>query len=517
MKFITPILTVLLCGNGFAAAPPLPVAGTWQASDAGVRVGQDAGMTELTFVPQKDSQWPEARIPFSADLTQYNTLSFTVEASAPGAFLILYDPRGARDIIGLSNAMEVRSMPVGKQIDFAWNFVKVPGWISGGGGTFDFSRVTTLGIGYNAAEIPAGQPVTVRFSTPEFSYHAADAAEQALAAQRDAYIAALPQGTTEGKKVIGFCFYPVTGGMACLEDLAKPEVWREFAGLPFDGLYIEALPMPFRDRVFCAGEYPDAAFDAALAAGRKIDFGRFTENFLRIDIVSQQTDADGNVVPVDWFDETVIQAIERKAHQLGRLALELDFAGIGFDNEAYTPDHPYDYVRGYQSSGRSFEEYREQVRRVGARFAAALGEEAPGIDIMLLFGNSSVRMRELAEDRHALLPALIDGMLSIDSVNVIDGFEDSYEYWEPELFRDGLWTIDYAARWSSDPARYRERLGRGFGIWFKNPAPVSEETFRTGLQSALENSDRYVWIYTEGYPRPDYPASYLEVIRGMDR
>jgi hypothetical protein len=96
---------------------------------------------------------------------------------------------------------------------------------------------------------------------------------------------------------------------------------------------------------------------------------------------------------------------------------------------------------------------------------------------------------------------------------------------------------DRAAALSADPARYRQKVSAGFGLWLDHDwradgwkidrveanyfSPVRLEA---SLRAAVEQSDEYVWIYTEkprwwsarGGP-VDLPAAYVDTVRRVRR
>lgn len=96
-------------------------------------------------------------------------------------------------------------------------------------------------------------------------------------------------------------------------------------------------------------------------------------------------------------------------------------------------------------------------------------------------------------------------------------------------------TID-AAGLSVDRSRYRQFLSPAFGIWLDfdwqkkgwNPADLERNHFsphrlESSLRTAIEQSDEYVWIYTEK-PRwwsekgsVDLPKPYVDKIRQVRR
>ena len=87
-------------------------------------------------------------------------------------------------------------------------------------------------------------------------------------------------------------------------------------------------------------------------------------------------------------------------------------------------------------------------------------------------------------------------------------------------------------RLSGLPQRYAGQVQAGFGLWLDyggakrwSTADVTRNFFRPdefarAVRAALEVSDRYVWVYTEGprfFPRSELPEAYLQAIRTARR
>jgi hypothetical protein len=263
-------------------------------------------------------------------------------------------------------------------------------------------------------------------------------------------------------------------------------------------------------------------------------FGRFRENFLRV-----------NVTPgdLDWFDDH--SAVMANLELAASLAKAGGCPGILLDTEPYrgplwdfhaqTKDHHY-----------SLESLSAQVRRRGAEAMAALERGYPGLTVFLTFAYSeplseSIGYRkQVADTRYALLVPFLDGMFGAasDSVVIVDGHEASYPYRDPAQFAAKADTVRHAVRrLVAQPERYSRLLSVGFGIWLDFNSdhigwhadhPESNYFTPAGLavsvQAALDHADRYVWIYSqqprwwtpEG-GRQKLPAAYDSVLRALRR
>ncbi len=106
-----------------------------------------------------------------------------------------------------------------------------------------------------------------------------------------------------------------------------------------------------------------------------------------------------------------------------------------------------------------------------------------------------------------LLPAFVDGLLSVNGLTIVDGFESSYTRRTPREFLEARWQMDQAASFSRDPRRYRARMQKAFALWIdpgqrwddadEDANYFSPSNLENALHWALRCSDRYVWLYTE--------------------
>jgi hypothetical protein len=293
--------------------------------------------------------------------------------------------------------------------------------------------------------------------------------------------------------------------------------WRDGQGRPAGNLAWRAWG---RERV------PPAALLPAIRDLRATRFGRFRQNFLRL-----------NVTPGDapWLDEApALLANLRLASQVA--AAGAGVRGFVIDTEAYeTP--LWSYRHQADRGRRAFPDYAAAVRGRGREVGRALRSAYPDAVIILTFG-TTVALWEAGPGRrpldglyYGLLPAFVDGLVDVSPRDgVVDGFELSYGYRTPAEFADGRgrMTSD-VLRLVSDPVRYRRVVRAGFGLWldydqrrlgWDMAAPGRNYFTPQGLEqavaAALEASDGYVWIYNE-VPRfwtePAVPAPYLDALR----
>ena len=251
-----------------------------------------------------------------------------------------------------------------------------------------------------------------------------------------------------------------------------------------------------------------------------------------------------NVTPgdLDWFDD------HGPALANARLAAELARAGhcqgVLLDTEAYQAK-VFDFSRQRDGRRRGWAEYASAARRRGRELMAAFQEGFPGLSVLFTFGHSLVwrqsdhGKKPLEQCPDGLLVPFLDGMIegARAGARLIDGHEMSYGYLDAEAFRRAHQTIKVdAANLSAARSGYERFISPAFGIWLDYDWPkkgwrpaepernhFSPERLEISLRAAIEQSDEYVWIYTEK-PRwwsekgpVDLPASYVEIVRRVRR
>ena len=277
-----------------------------------------------------------------------------------------------------------------------------------------------------------------------------------------------------------------------------------------------------------------AMLDSARADLMATRFGRFRENFLRVNVTP------GNL---DWFEDH--GAVMNNLEQAARLAKQAGCPGILFDDEPYQHElwNIHAQTKAYP---HALDSLYVQVRRRGGEAMAALERGYPGLTVFLTFGYSEPMTesvgygKPVSDTRYALLVPFLDGMLGAasDSVVIVDGHEGTYPFRDPAKFAARSDSARHAARrMAAQPERYSRLLSVGFGIWLdvnsdhvpwhvEHPESnyFSPSAFAVSVQAAMDHADRYVWIYhqkprwwsPEGGPK-DLPAAYDSVLRAVRR
>jgi len=249
-------------------------------------------------------------------------------------------------------------------------------------------------------------------------------------------------------------------------------------------------------------------FSESSKALKVLGHDRFTDNFLRFNVTP------GNA---DWFDDEEFDAVVHNAALLARIAKDTGCNGIMFDVEIYQ-NSPWTYLDQAQADrgkGKSFDEYRQQVRKRGRQFMQAINAEYPGIQIMLTFGYN-IAFKDVYPDiplatvRYGLLPAFLDGVLegADDKTEIHDGWESSYGYRvERHFVKSRRIMLEQGLEWTAAPDAYRRHYRAAFGLWMDKGGKswdtkdfqenhLTPQEWAYSLHLARKHTDRYVWIYS---------------------
>ncbi len=228
--------------------------------------------------------------------------------------------------------------------------------------------------------------------------------------------------------------------------------------------------------------------DEHVSICKDISFNNFTDNFIRLNVVP------GLSEDIDWFNDEVWEVIADKWRLTSTIAKEGNLKGIFLDTEQYKGDHngtPFKYSAQVHSREKTFEEYRQEVRKRGRQLMEAIQDIYPDITIIFTYATAEgIRSPQSL----GLLPAFIDGMLEGGpDATFIDGYEGAYLYERYQEFVDAYRFIkEEGATLSLIPDIYRERIKVGFGLWTEK---FTREELTYALHYALRVSDGYVWLY----------------------
>lgn len=263
---------------------------------------------------------------------------------------------------------------------------------------------------------------------------------------------------------------------------------------------------------------------------RSISWTRFRHNFLRF-----------NVTPgdLDWFDDHT--AVLANARLAARLAREGHCQGILFDTEQYEKSL-FDFRKQRDAATKPWAEYAAQARRRGREVMSAFQQGYPDLTVFLTFGpsllwrQSDAGKKPLADCSYGLLVPFFDGMVEAaeGKTRIVDGYESSYGFRTREQFESAYDEITRkAVALVGNPAAYQRVVSAGFGLWLDrdwnkrgwnteklDANYFAPDAFEVALRAALDQTDEYVWIYTET-PRwwtaeggsKALPDAYVKAIR----
>lgn len=294
--------------------------------------------------------------------------------------------------------------------------------------------------------------------------------------------------------------------------------------LPFDGLSV-------RNRTYIHTFHNRAGLDeksvgAAVAAMSRIEWGKFTDNFVNMFAGAHS----------QWFNDEAWADdghIIRNVRTLARMARAGRCRGIIFDPEFITFAQqrragPWNYEHQALHTSRSFDEYRVMVRRRAVQIIDAIEAELPNPTFLTLFWGQ-YGFRDLAMDtdpklvkevlggeEYGLLHDFFLGLLegADEGTKIVDGNEPSYYANSAEAFQEAN-EFTHEKMLNLVPAelhdKYRAQVSIGHAIYVDVHSNTREShyisTYLTREERALkmerivylalQHSDRYVWFYAQ--------------------
>lgn len=312
-----------------------------------------------------------------------------------------------------------------------------------------------------------------------------------------------PAPESKGKKLIYH-------GWGSPDTLYIREHWSQMEKMPFDGVSI-VVPVDHRawqkgkrhtgnqlawqimgKRAFRVEDFRDAIADLKTAKWRT-----FTDNFLPVILSAEQS-----TIGLNWFDDARWRIVTNNFDVLSRIAAQGGIKGLIFDPEHYRYDL-FNYNAQRRQVDKPIDEYKKTARRRGREVGKAIAGPLPRVVILSLYSYTYPLIHGLPKTPYNLLPAFYDGLLEAlpSGGTLVDGFEPAYAFKEARQFAAAQRQIHEAVKISEVPDQYRAKVKAAFGLWIdyrKNPHYFTPEAFRQAVSGALEKSDGYVWIYSEG-------------------
>jgi hypothetical protein len=261
-------------------------------------------------------------------------------------------------------------------------------------------------------------------------------------------------------------------------------------------------------------------------------FKRFTDNFILLQSCPGA---------VDWFDPDW-SIIAHNAACLARVAKRGGCKGLMLDPEMYgEPPKPWSYAKLPERlrKAHTYPEYRDMARKRGREFIRAVNKEFPDATIFTLFAYSlslgaahSEARTPYGDSLYTLYSAFLDGILDAATPGtvLVDGHEWSYPYRSRAQFVKARDTVlREGCNLSRNRVEFKKHVQAGFAVWsdmgsYKlgwhpedfNKNYFSPAGFRASVNYALEQSDHYVWIYSERvrwWGDSNVPQEYLDALR----
>ncbi|WP_199248598.1 hypothetical protein [[Phormidium] sp. ETS-05] len=280
---------------------------------------------------------------------------------------------------------------------------------------------------------------------------------------------------------------------------------QEMQQIPLDGIVIGFADNEnrniFGNSLWGAKTVNIDDYSQSVEAIKNTQFGRFTENFLRFNVMPGE---------IDWHDEN-FKSVIKNARLAAQVAKSGGLKGVLLDVEHYQ-GKPFCYLSQPERLEHSFREYQQKVRQRGRQFIRAINEAYPDIKILLTFGYhiAYVERKSLQQANYGLLPSFLNGILegSLANTLIFDGWEFSYGYKTEEQFQEAYETIHQKGLERTNVKEdFIDHYRASFGLWIDvgqvwQPNNYSEnyftpEQFEDSLRFALNHTDGYVWIYSQ--------------------
>jgi hypothetical protein len=196
------------------------------------------------------------------------------------------------------------------------------------------------------------------------------------------------------------------------------------------------------------------------------------------------------------------------------MAKQGNLKGIMIDPEDYAYSlgfQPWIYNSMVSRHNDTFANYQAEVKLRGQQVMNAMKAIYPDITIMTTFGYSMEYLYSkggstpLTANRYGLLGSFLDGMLETADPSfkgLIEGDENSF--YMPVPTTDAQYASErnlirttYKSV-TSDPTLYDAYVQASFGIYLEPINHYTPAGFQSSLTAALDQTDQYVWVYSEG-------------------
>lgn len=308
-----------------------------------------------------------------------------------------------------------------------------------------------------------------------------------------------------------------------LADFNLPLAIQKLEEMPFHGVLLR----PYRGLEVGPGNFNEQDLQLNRSILKAIEFRRFTDTFLEINF----TGPSENTSRGFWDDWTDVLASYRL---YARLAREAGFKGFFLDVEGYSGElGPHFSSHGYLKQGRTLPQIRQQIKQRARQLMTEVLSIYPDITILVTFGMT------YSTSKYDMLPSFYDGLLeavaSDDAfcrARIIDGHEPGYYITTPAAYRHAYDQIrkpgGLAYQRSEHPGLWARFGSVGFGNY---PDIHDIDAFTQQYKSAMAQTEKYVWLYTNGTffhawappslapksPFAEKTDRYIETLAGLNR
>ncbi len=275
---------------------------------------------------------------------------------------------------------------------------------------------------------------------------------------------------------------------------------------PFDGMFINSV----------VGWH--------IMSGKPISYDSIYHEFKMLKGVFKKFDSNFLYVftdfPGDFWDDNAWKITANNFANMAKVAKELNFKGLIYDNEEYLKGKWMNYGESYKNPKYDLNQHRDQVILRGKQIMEAMVAVFPEVEIFTYHGPylsepnykiPSVNIKQAgAWDQQELLGPFFVGMMQGKGTKatIIDGgeqyqyrtndeFKNSYDMRKYEIASEetNSWFIPYKQRLD-----WPNNINISFGVynrpWLPD-YPMNVQIMQKTLTNALNNTDKYVWYYTE--------------------
>lgn len=308
---------------------------------------------------------------------------------------------------------------------------------------------------------------------------------------------------------------------------------REMEKRPFDGV-IFRLAGKYSGNIFSGGKWNVADYQADFTALRRIEWGKFTDNFIMMYSASE----------MDWFSDEEWAGVLSNVDIMARAA-KAGRCQLAFDAEPYGKN-PWGYAEQKRAKEKSFEQYQAIARQRGRQFIEVVQRHLPRGALVTLFTYSlfpgemdqldpAKRQAALKQHGYGLYHSFLNGMLDglKSGLTITDGNEPSYYYDNSEKYLAAYHMMRQRAlslipvanvpkfllQTQASQALYMDYIFARVP-WPNVPAKymTPEEQakwFEHNVYWALRTTDEYVWLYSEKmnwWTNTDIPPGMEEAV-----